>query len=91
MLQKNCLELYQEGFDLKNLDVVHSIPIPNLDGVIAPDETLIGTIQNSFVESTDVFVSVETNEGNVKHFAKNLFLEKTHFQYFGQNYEAMAA
>jgi hypothetical protein len=77
VFQKSCLDLHKEGFDLRNLDVVHSMPIPNLEGIIAPDETLIGTIQNSFLEGTHVSINVETNEGSVKYPAEDLFLEKT--------------
>lgn len=76
--QKDCSELYRERFELKNLDVVHSVPIPNAASVIAPEEVLIGTIQNVFEENRSIFAEVDTNEGLVKYDAKELFLEKSH-------------
>ena len=74
---KNCEELYREKFELKHLDVVHSIPVPNATSVIAPEEILIGTIQNVFEENSKVVAEVETNEGLVKYDARELFLEKS--------------
>ena len=74
---KSCYELFREKFELRKLDVVHSVPILNAESVLAPEEVLVGTIQNVFEEGKEVFAEVETNEGTVKYDAKELFLEKS--------------
>ncbi len=79
IFKKNCLELYKEGFDLTDLEVVQSIPIPNLDGIIAPDETSIGTVKSHSTKDEKLFLQVETNDGLNSFLANDLFLEKTRF------------
>lgn len=59
----SCATLLADGFDLVGRDVLLVEPIPGLDGVLAPDENLIGTITS--IAGNDAIV--ETNEGNEVH------------------------
>lgn len=73
---KNCLELHKEGFKLMGLDVLHSVEVPYIKNVLAPDGKLIGAIQKINKEESDIIAEIETNEGIVKHPLEKLFLEK---------------
>ncbi len=79
VFKKNCLELREEGFDLTNLEIVQSVPIPNLDGIIAPDETSIGIVKSHSTKDKNLFLQIETNDGLNSYLASDLYLEKTRF------------
>lgn len=79
VFKKNCFELHEEGFELTDLEVVQSIPIPNLDGIIAPDETSIGIVKSHTTKDKKLFLQVETNDGLNSFLASELYLEKTRF------------
>src|SRR5690554_6056979 len=42
----SCLELYQEGFNLSDFEVLHAETLPGLDNVLAPNEDFVGTLQS---------------------------------------------
>ena len=73
LLNKNCKELKDEGLDINSLQVLTSEPIPGLEGILAPDESLIGSILS--VEGN--IAIVETNNGEESYDLKDLFLHKS--------------
>ncbi len=70
---KNCQELIEEGFNIIGLNVLTSEILPGLDGILAPDESLIGAV-NKINENVAV---VETNEGKESHQLSELYLHKS--------------
>jgi len=71
----SCAELHAKGFDLKELDVLHSETLPGLTDILAPNEEFIGVLKD--IDGTKA--RVETNEG-LKEFELNeLFIRKTKF------------
>ncbi|MBR9859792.1 Piwi domain protein [bacterium] len=46
LLNKNCKELRQEGFDLIGCEVLHSEHLLGLEGILAPNEEFIGKIKS---------------------------------------------
>lgn len=73
IFNKNCKELKNEGYDFSGVTVTISEPIPGLDGIIAPDETLIGTVDSINGD----FAEVNTNNGVIKKHLSDLFIQKT--------------
>ena len=69
-------ELLAEGFDLKGKSVLEAVPIPGLEGVLAPDETLLGEIVS--VSGGDV--EITTNEGTIRRKLDALHLQRTQNQ-----------
>jgi hypothetical protein len=71
----SCAELHAKGFDLKELDVLHSETLPGLTDILAPNEEFIGVLKD--IDGSKA--RVETNEG-LKEFELNeLFIRKTKF------------
>lgn len=71
----SCSELHDEGFDLKDLDVLHAETLPGLTNILAPNEEFVGVLK----EISGTKAKVETNEG-LKEFELNeLFIRKTKF------------
>jgi hypothetical protein len=68
--------LLEQGFDLVGKSVLESVPIPGLEGVLAPDETLLGEIVS--VEREDA--EITTNEGIVRRQLDSLHLQRTRQQ-----------
>lgn len=73
LFERPCSELLAEGFDLNGKQVLLSEEIPGLKGIIAPDESLIGSV--SAVGNSDA--TVETNEGSEIHPLHDLYLHKS--------------
>lgn len=71
----SCAELHAEGFDLKNLDVLHVETLPGLTNILAPNEEFVGTLK----EIVGTKATVETNEGLKEFELKELFIRKTKF------------
>ena len=69
----DCEELANEGFNLIEMDVLHSMPLPGLKHVLAPDATLVGRI----VSIEDQWASIETNEGLQSYPLVELLPHKT--------------
>ena len=69
----NCAELIEEGFDPTGMEVLRSQPLPGLEGILAPDETLVGPIASVNGDSA----VVDTNEGPKSHSLSTLFLHKS--------------
>ena len=73
LFEISCDELVEDGFSLVGLDVLHSLPLPGLERVLAPDVTLVGVVQS--VE--DQTATVETNEGLKTYLLSELLPHKT--------------
>lgn len=73
IFDKNLTELINDGFDLRGKDVIEAIPIPGLEDILAPNESLLGAVQN--IENN--YAIIKTNKGEEKHLLKNLFLQRT--------------
>lgn len=71
---KNCKELLEEGFNIAGLNVLTSEPIPGLEGILAPDESLIGPIKAINGE----FVKVESNDGEETFKLEEVYLHKSY-------------
>ena len=69
----SCLELHQQGFDLRGFDVLHTEILPGLVNVLAPNEELVGTLK---AIEEDVAV-VATNNGDKNYPLNELFIRKT--------------
>lgn len=74
-LNKSCLEMNQENFDLSGSEVLHSVLLPGLENILAPDEELIGIIKD--VNGTSA--KVETNLGVEVYPLNELFLKRSKF------------
>lgn len=68
--------LLDEGFDIVGKTVLETEPIPGLEGVLAPDETLLGEILSVHGHEVDV----TTNEGVVRRRMDSLQLQRTRQQ-----------
>jgi hypothetical protein len=69
----SCLELYQEGFDLIDFEVLHAETFPGLDDILAPNEDFVGTLQSINGETA----IVSTGEGDKSYPLQELFTRKT--------------
>ena len=69
----NCETLNDEKFNLLGKEVLHSIELPGLSGILAPDESFIGIIK----EIQDLHAIIETSEGDQQIPLNELFLRKT--------------
>jgi hypothetical protein len=69
-------DLHDEGFDFKGCTVLESVPIPGLEGVLAPDETLLGAVQSV----SDSEATISTNSGVITKALSELFLERSREQ-----------
>ena len=70
----SCASLAADGFDIVGRSVLLVEPIPGLDGVLAPDENLIGVITS--VSGNEAVV--ETNEGEEIHPLNQLLPQRNH-------------
>lgn len=75
VFQKNCEELYKEGFALEQVEVVHAEVLPGLEHIMAPNEEFVGLIK----EIKNNFAIVLTNEGEEQFPLSELFIRKTKF------------
>lgn len=75
IFEKSCAELHKEGFDLRNLDVLHSEILPGLKNILAPNEEFIGVVK----EVSDGVAQVKTSHGVQSYQLTELFLKKTKF------------
>ncbi|WP_339074171.1 hypothetical protein [Teredinibacter turnerae] len=71
-----ALELFNLGYDLLGKSVLESHSIPGLEGVLAPDEELVGEVIS--IEG-DIAV-ISTNQGELRRKLANIFLQKTKSQ-----------
>ena len=69
----SCASLHSDGLNLVGRDVLLVEPLPGLEGVLAPDETLIGSLSSV---SGD-FAGVETNEGRTTHPLSQLIPQRS--------------
>lgn len=72
----NLSTLCNEGFPLAGCSVLHTVPIPGLDGVLAPDETVLGQIER--VEGDSAVI--RTNDGTETRRLEELYLQRTREQ-----------
>lgn len=68
----NLRSLLEQGFNLVGRSVLETQPIPGLEGVLAPDETLLGEI----VSVNGDEVEITTNEGIVSRKLDSLHLQR---------------
>lgn len=68
----SCASLVADGFDILGRNVLLVEPIPGLNGVLAPDENLIGIIMS--VSGNEAVV--ETNEGEEIHSLNQLLPQR---------------
>ena len=68
--------LLEQGFDLVGKSVLESVPIHGLEGILAPDETLLGEIVSVDGEEAEI----TTNEGIVRRRLDSLHLQRTRQQ-----------
>jgi hypothetical protein len=73
LLNKSCLELHNEGFDLLNREVLLSETLPEIDSVLAPNEEFIGVM--STIEGGEGIV--QTNDGEQRFNLNELLIRKT--------------
>jgi hypothetical protein len=73
---KSSYELHEEGFNLIGSSVFESHLIPGLEGVLAPEEELLGEVQSV----ANGFASIVTNKGIIERPLKTLFLQRTEQQ-----------
>lgn len=72
-LTRTVEELTAEGFDATGCAIVHAVPLPGLNDVLAPTETSVGralAIKNGRVE-------VDTSQGRQSFPASEMFLRKS--------------
>jgi hypothetical protein len=75
-LTRNLFLLAADGFPLGGCTVLHSLPIPGLSGILAPDESVVGVVEK--IEG-DV-ACVQTNEGNQRIPLNELYLQRSREQ-----------
>ena len=68
-----CSILSSEGFPLINTEVIHSVPVPGLEGILLPDETLVGVI----TDVRDGQAVVQTNTEEILYDLNELYLRKS--------------
>lgn len=68
----SCASLVADGFDVIGRNVLLVEPIPGLNGVLAPDESLIGVITS--ISGNEA--AVETNEGEEVHTLDQLLPQR---------------
>lgn len=73
---KPLSDLYEENFNLIGRSVLESYPIPGLEGVLTPEEDLLGEIRS--VENGKA--SITTNDGLIERPLNTLFLQRTKHQ-----------
>jgi hypothetical protein len=74
--RRNLFLLCADGFSPKGCTVLHSVPIPGLAGILAPDESVAGVVES--IEGDVAWV--QTNEGKQKLPLNELFLQRSREQ-----------
>ena len=69
-------QLHREGYKLLGCTVIGSVPIPGLENVLAPDETLLGAVESIDGDNA----SVGTNEGTKVWPLASLSLQRSRHQ-----------
>jgi len=69
-------DLLEQGFVLVGKSVSESVPMPGLEGILAPDETLLGEIVSVDGDEAEV----TTNDGVVRRKLDSLHLQRTREQ-----------
>lgn len=72
IFSKNCQELTQEGFNIIGSNIFIYEPIPGLDGIIAPDESFIGSVSSVNHDKA----LIDTNSGIKEIELSKIFLQK---------------
>ncbi len=75
IFKKSCFELKIEGFNLIGLEVLRNEHLPNLNGILEPDEELIGTIKTI----NGLNAIVKTNNGDKEYPLEDLSIRKTKY------------
>ncbi|MEQ8526057.1 Piwi domain-containing protein [Gracilimonas sp.] len=72
-VSENILELMNKGINLIGFDIIHARPLPGKKGILAPQETLLGSLTK--VENRTAFI--DTNEGEVQINAEQCFIRRS--------------
>lgn len=72
----NLQNLREQGLDVVGKSVLESVPIPGLEGVLAPDESLLGEIVSVDGDEAEI----KTNEGVERRKLQALYLQRTREQ-----------
>ncbi len=70
----SCDELIKEGYNLIGTEVLERETLEGLEDIIAPDESLVGTVLDINEDGTAL---LETNEGTKKYQLVDLYLHKS--------------
>lgn len=73
IFDKNIKELIDEGFKVVGRDVIEAIPVPGLEDILAPNESLLGVA----LKIDSDYAVVQTNQGEERHLLKNLSLQRS--------------
>jgi len=76
LFDKNLAEILNEGFDVLGRGVLESQPIPGLEGILAPEDRLLGEVDST--EGSDALV--RTNKGLVRRPLDALVLQRSQSQ-----------
>lgn len=68
--------LIADGYNLIGKTVLETQPIPGLEGILAPDESLLGEV----IEVSDEEAVIQTNEGTVRKKLQSLQLQRSRHQ-----------
>jgi len=75
-LSTSLEEIVRNGYNPIGMAVIESVPIEGLEGVLAPDDSLIGTVESVASDTA----TVKSNSGLVEKPLSKLFLQRTPFQ-----------
>lgn len=70
---KNCQDLFEEGYNVVGLEVAIPEEIPTLSGIIAPEDSFIGTI----ISTNEGYATIDTNEGTRDLSLTDLVIHKS--------------
>ncbi len=84
LLNKSCQDLFNDGFNLVGIEVLHTEILPGLENVLAPNEEFIGIVKSI----SNNKATVETNEGDQNILLSELSIRKTKYNIW--NYLAFA-
>lgn len=75
IFSKNCAELANEGFAINGREVLISEVISGLEGILAPDESLIGSVKT--IDQNTATAEIESNDGIVNYPLTSLYLHRS--------------
>ncbi len=73
---ESLLEIKETGFQIIGCTALESIPIPGLDGILAPNENVLGVV----TKIHNNFATIDTNSGLIERQLDQLTLQRTRSQ-----------